>query len=79
MPLTDELSYEEWERVGRVNGWIGPAVCIIHDGYPTTEAEDAAFDDGEDPCIHMHRAYPDTVTRLEVESNHSPSIWRKPL
>lgn len=79
MSPTAEPTYEEWERIGRRNNWIGAAVCLIHDGYPTTEAEDHAFDDGEDPCIHVHRLYENEQVRLEVESNHSPSIWRKPL
>lgn len=79
MPSSSDMTYEEWELAGRRNGWIGPAVCITHDGYPSTEAEDRAFEEGEDPCIHVHRAYESEFKRLEVESNHSPSIWRKPF
>ena len=77
MPEASEMTYEEWELLGRRNSWIGPALCLIHDGYPTTEAEDLAFDDGEDPCIHVHRLYESDANRLEVEANHSPSVWRK--
>lgn len=73
----DMLSYEQWRAHGLKMGWVGPAVCITHDGYPTTELEDIAFDEGDDPCIHMQRMYVDHAEARAVEENHSPSQWRK--
>lgn len=55
-------------------GFCGPAVCCIHDGVPTTAEED----EDDEPCLHILRLYPDDETRQSVESNHSPSVWRKP-
>ena len=70
------LSYEEWIQLGMDEGWCGPPVCHTHDGVPTTEAEDLEFDEG-DPCIHIVRMYDSAQTKIDVESNHSPSVWRK--
>jgi hypothetical protein len=57
-------------------GWCGPAVCSTHDGLPTSEPEDAEFEDGGDPCIHVIRLYEDSTHKEAVEANHSPSTWR---
>ena len=73
----DMLSYEQWRAHGQRMNWVGPAICITHDGYPTTELEDIAFEDGEDPCIHMQRLYVDPAEARAVEENHSPSVWGK--
>jgi hypothetical protein len=70
------MTYEEWCQLGMAEGWVGPAVCYTHDGLPTTEAEDAEFGEG-DPCIHVMRLYSDPETKIAVEENHSPSLWRK--
>lgn len=69
------MDFEQWLELGIKEGWVGPAVCYTHDGLPTTEAEDAEFEEG-DPCIHIMRLYEDVDTKLGVEANHSPSIWR---
>lgn len=70
-------SFDAWLQAGMDAGFCGPAVCDTHDGVPTTEGEDNAFMDGEDPCLHVLRLYPDEVTRKQVERNHPPSVWRK--
>lgn len=67
------MTFEEWLELGFNNGWVGPEVCITHDGLPTTEEEDE--DDG-DPCIHVIRLYEDADMKHAVEENHSPSLWR---
>lgn len=72
----DMLSYEEWRAHGQRMNWVGPAICITHDGYPTTELEDVEFEEGGDPCIHMQRLYVDPAEARLVEENHSPSQWR---
>lgn len=72
------MTFEEWLNHGIDKGWCGPAVCYTHDGLPCTEAEDNAWWEGFDPCVHIIRLYVDEEQRLEVEENHSPSNWRKP-
>ena len=71
------ITYHEWLEAGLNAGWCGPAVCITHDGLPTTSTEDEAFD-MEDPCVHIIRLYEDIATKKAVEANHSPSVWRQP-
>lgn len=69
--------FDAWLRTGMDSGWCGPPVCDTHDGTPTTEGEDDAFMDGDDPCVHVLRLYPDSETKTAVEDNHSPSVWRR--
>lgn len=70
-------TFNEWLKIGVDNGWCGVPVCSTHDGIPTTEAEDAEFNDGGDPCIHVIRMYESPDDKTAVEQNHSPSQWRK--
>lgn len=70
------MTKDEWYQYGLENGFIGPAVCITHDGYPTTADEDDEFEQG-DPCLFVIRIYEDDDHRLAVESNHAPSVWRR--
>lgn len=70
------MEFDEWLEIGTTNGWCGPAVCYTHDGLPTSAAEDDEYEEG-DPCIHILRLYESSGAKLEVEQNHSPSIWRK--
>ena len=72
----DFLSFDEWMKIGIERGWCGPPVCYTHDGLPTTEADDAEWDSGSDPCIHIIRLYEDAEHKKAVEENHSPSNWR---
>lgn len=70
------MKFNEWLRLGMELGYVGPPVCYTHDGLPTTREEDDSWEDGEDPCIHVIRAYDSLDTKLAVEENHSPSVWR---
>lgn len=70
------MNRQEWLAYGRQNGYCGPRVCITHDGYPTTAAEDAEIGEYDDPCIFLLRVYRDELERAAVEENHSPSVWR---
>lgn len=72
-----EMKMDEWLEYGIKRSWCGPPICMTHDGVPTTEDEDNAWDEGEDPCIHIVRMYHDELERLLVEQNHSPSVWRR--
>lgn len=77
MGTTDQMTYHEWVSYGMDMGWIGPRLCIIHDGYPATEEEDEMFDEGGDPCIPVFRVYDSIEEKESVERNHAPSVWRK--
>lgn len=72
----EELTFEDWIKTGLEKGWVGPPVCIAHDGVPTTLEEDNAYDEGEDPCYHAVRLYEDEEMKRAVEANHAPSCWR---
>lgn len=69
------MDFSEWMKYGMDNGFAGPPVCYTHDGLPLTEEEEEAWDI-EDPCIHVLRLYDSEDTKLAVEQNHSPSVWR---
>jgi len=71
------VSFDEWLAYGMEQNWAGPAVCATHDGTPSSEDEDAAWDEGEDPCQHIVRLYESPEVKAEVEANHAPSVWRK--
>jgi hypothetical protein len=70
------LDFESWLRQGIENNWCGPAVCYTHDGLPTSEPEDAEFEEGSDPCLHIIRLYEDDDHKSAIEAAHSPSTWR---
>ena len=70
------MNFDEWLQYGLTKGWCGPTVCLTHDGTPTSIEEDFAFDQGEDPCVHIIRMYDDAGIKASVEENHSPSVWR---
>lgn len=71
-----QLAFEDWLAIGYKSGWCGPPVCYLHDDIPTSEIEDQQLHDDEEPCINILRLYPDEITRLSIEENHSPSVWR---
>lgn len=73
----EEMQFDEWLKIGMERKFVGPPVCSTHDGIPTTEDEDGAWDEGSDPCIHVLRLYVDSLEALLVEQNHSASVWRK--
>lgn len=68
------MTFEEWLKVGLDNRWCGPPVCATHDGVPSSAEEDGA----DEPCVHVVRMYEDEATAKAIESNHPPSVWRKP-
>jgi len=73
--MPKELTFDEWLQYGLTQNWCGPAVCVTHDGLPMTETEEQEMYE-LDPCIHAIRLYEDEDTKIKVEENHSPSIWR---
>jgi len=73
--MEKDITFDEWLQIGLSLNFCGPAICYTHDGLPTSESEDEEFVEG-DPCIHIIRLYEDKETKITVEQNHSPSIWR---
>ena len=58
---------DEWLDEGLERGWILPPPpysgkthdsCSTHDGVATTPEEDAQFEAGLDPCLHVLRLNP---------------------
>lgn len=68
--------FNQWMAQGIREGFCGPPVCAIHDGAPTTEAEDMELWDGGEPCYHVVRMYGSQDVKALVERNHPPSMWR---
>ena len=73
--MLESVTFEEWLQYGLDQSWCGPAVCVTHDGLPMTADEEQEMYE-LDPCIHAIRLYEDEDTKIKVEENHSPSIWR---
>jgi hypothetical protein len=59
-------TFDEWLQYGFEHGYCGPPVCHTHDGVPSTMGEVEQFDEGDDPCIHIIRLYPDLATAKAV-------------
>ena len=52
------MTQYEWLRYGVDHGFCSDSVCSTHDGLPVTPDEEAEFEDGGDPCIHVVRLLP---------------------
>jgi hypothetical protein len=52
-----ERTFETWLAEGRRKGWITGPVCATHEGIPATEDEEAAWEEGHDPCHHVLRLW----------------------
>lgn len=50
--------FSEWLEYGRGRGWCSEVVCDTHDGLPRTEEEEAAWEEGWDPCEYAIRVWP---------------------
>ena len=62
-----------WLSIGISKGWVGPPICLNHDGTPESAEEDI----DPDSCVYVLRMYDDDDHRLAVEEWHQPSAWRK--
>jgi hypothetical protein len=49
------MTFDEWLKYGVANNYCSEQFCNTHDGYPTHESEDVAFEEGNDFCVHMVR------------------------
>ena len=70
------MTFNEWINIGIKAGYCGPAVCYTHDGLPLSKREDELMWDSAELCIGIVRLYDDRETKMQVEMNHSPSVWR---
>jgi len=70
------MTFDEWLQYGLTQGWCGPTICEAHDGVPMSQVEIDAYEDGEDPCLHILRLYEDKEHKAAIEEAHSPSVWR---
>ena len=66
----NKMTQDEWLEYGYENSFCSRSVCAIHDGFPTTIAEDKEFDGGHDPCIHAVRLYKNKKMRDKCENKH---------
>ena len=58
----DGLPADRWLAYGIARGWCSPTFCGTHDFGPLTADEEAALDDGDDPCMFVVRL-PDRCRR----------------
>lgn len=74
-----QMPFDVWVEIGLRRGWVTPPLCHTHDGIATTPDEDQAFEDGDDPCIHIMRLYATPQEKADCEENHSPTVYRNPF
>ena len=51
------LGFGDWLEQGVRKGWVAEPTCATHQGTPTTEEEDAAWEAGDDPCEVVMRVW----------------------
>jgi hypothetical protein len=49
------VNFTEWLEYGLDKKFVIGPNCATHHGIPTTEEEDQAWEEGEDPCEHILR------------------------
>lgn len=74
-----QIDFDHWMEIGLQRGFVGPPVCSTHDGIPYTAEEVEAFEDGDDPCVHVIRPYRSEEEKKSVEANHPETTLRNPF
>lgn len=74
--LPNRSGFDKWIKKGILKGWCGPPVCHTHDGLPISDIESDEME-FEDICIHVIRLYGNDFEKFDVETDHSPSVWRQ--
>jgi hypothetical protein len=54
-----ELTIDEWIQYGIDHKYCSEPVCATHEGLPTTKEEEAAWEEGYDPCSPGIRLWAD--------------------
>lgn len=70
------MTYDEWVRIGVEHQWAIPEVCYTHDGLPMTVEEQALYDVGYDPCVHIIRVCEPHQHRAIYRSLQDEFKWR---
>ena len=52
---TPSMTFDEWLELGVALDYCTPQFCQTHDGGPVHPSEEAAWERGEDPCVHIVR------------------------
>lgn len=55
------MDFFEWRDLGIVNKWISEPFCDTHDVGHMTDEEEAAWENGEDPCMPVFRIWEDNI------------------
>ena len=58
----DSDAFWDWLSYGIEKGWVSEPVCGTHDVIPQTVEGTRAWNDGQDPCEHVVRLWPDGQT-----------------
>lgn len=61
------LTQDDWIQLGVKKGWCSEPFCTTHGLQPQTEEEEAAWDEGYDPCEHAVRLW-----RSDVRPSYYP-------
>lgn len=51
------MNFFDWIELGVERGWCSQEVCFTHDGAPMSDEEEAAWEEGLDPCLFAVRIY----------------------
>ena len=51
----DGMSFEDWFNYGVANGYCSDQFCSTHDAAPMHDTEEAEWQLGGDPCMHVVR------------------------
>ena len=63
------MDFHTWLAIGREHGYCSLPVCETHDGVPMSILEQDAWEEGDDPCIHIMRLYESTEQMEAVEDS----------
>jgi hypothetical protein len=66
----NQEDFKTWLKNGVDRGWCSTMVCETHDGVPRTDAEEDAYQSGQDHCVNIVRIYLDTDLDQELNDSH---------
>ena len=53
----EPMDFDEWLAIGIDSKWCLYPTCYMHDGIPTSDAEEQEMEEGGDPCMHVIRLF----------------------
>ena len=51
------MTQDEWIKFGVEHGYCAEPACNTHLGVELTDEEEAEYEDGGDPCVHVLRLW----------------------